>query len=140
MAKLVECDACGKTSTDESRRIISDHPIPHGTTGYGGNGWMIVNLTLMRTLEPRDYPEHMLATPSEGPHTTLLYTALDLCPECGERVMLATGCLNKIVREVQRRRPEPEAEREVRPPTEPREPGRTGWARVVEDKDDDDAR
>ena len=150
MGKLLQCDSCGKTGPDETPRLLSHHPMNPSASGYGGDGWVFASFVVMRAINPEEYP-HLpqrdmpmgIEPPEPEERITPLTSAIDLCPECAMRVLEATGCLDKITREVpyRRRSPEPhEGEKQATESEEPREPGRTGWARVVEDKDDDDAR
>jgi hypothetical protein len=151
MGKLLQCDSCGKTGPDETHRLLSNHPMNPSASGYGGDGWTFASFVFMRAINPADYPHlpqrdmpmGIELEPEEEERITPLTSTIDLCPECAMRVFEATGCLDKITREVPYRRRSqepPEGETRAAESEATREPGRTGWARVVEDKDDDDAR
>lgn len=127
-----------------SSKVLSlGHPLHPHPAGYGGDGWMTVSLILMRTATVADLPEgHALTEEqaAQGPFVTPLQSWLDLCPECAQRTMVGTGCLDKIVQQVPRppnRCPVGQVQASSQE-VEPRERGKdkTSWARLGEDDDD----
>jgi len=157
MARLLACDSCGKTSEDKSlQKVYLPGNPPSAVQVYGGGGWSVISFSYQCPIE-RDqimsdgqqavgmgmmphlartntFTVQQAAAAPEGPFFTELFTTLDFCPECTQRMFQATGCIDKIQRSVPRPAPMEDVEIDAEV-VQPRPDAKSAWDHVM-DKDE----
>jgi hypothetical protein len=90
VSNLLKCDKCGKTA--ETKQVAA-HRMPLG--------WSSVAITIKEEFTPF-WSETIEDAKSEPPVGVPVSSSIDLCPDCTDTFVEATGCKDKI-----RREPEP---------------------------------